>query len=183
MLSKMGYRELNFMVLMPSARRERWKAVTPSLGFSGSGFFGHSAGEMKSMLSDAGISVPSLHTDLDTLQNAMGGLSEAAKTLGATYVILPAIPDDKRKTLDDYRKMADTFNRIGEAAQKSVFHLDTQSWYGLKEMDGKIPLELLLDNTDRSSFTWRWIFFVQQPEARILLLSLKNIRTDINLCM
>jgi sugar phosphate isomerase/epimerase len=152
MLSKMGYREAELYgpyTFSTAAANERWKAVTPSLGFSGSGFFGHTAGEMKSMLSDAGISVPSLHTDLDTLQNAMGSLSEGAKALGATYVILPAIPDDKRKTLDDYRKMADTFNRIGDAAQKSGVSFGYHNHgYGLKEMDGKIPLEVLLDSTD-----------------------------------
>ena len=152
LLSKMGYSEAELYgpyTFSTAAANERWKAVTPSLGFSGSGFFGHSVGEMKSMLSDAGISVPALHTDLDTLQNAMGSLSEGAKTLGATYVILPAIPDDKRKTLDDYRKMADAFNRIGEAAKKSGVSFGYHNHgYGLKEIEGKIPLEVLLDNTD-----------------------------------
>ena len=152
MLSKMGYQEAELYgpySFSTAAAIERWKSVTPALGFSGSGFFGHTVGEMKSMLSDTGISVPSLHTDLDTLQHAMGSLSEGANALGATYVILPAIPDDKRKTLDDYRKMADAFNRIGEAAKKSGVSFGYHNHgYGLKEMEGKIPLEVLLDNTD-----------------------------------
>jgi sugar phosphate isomerase/epimerase len=92
-----------------------------------------------------------MHTDLDTLQTKMDKLAEAAQLLGTEYVILPSIPDEKRKTLDDYKKMADAFNRIGEAAKKTgvkfAYH---NHGYGLKEMNGQIPLKLILDGTDPS---------------------------------
>ena len=69
MLSKIGYKEAElygpYSFSTPSAI-ERWNAVTPSLGFKGSGYFGHTAKEMKKLLEDNGFSVPSIHTDLDT---------------------------------------------------------------------------------------------------------------------
>ena len=154
MLSGMGYKEAELYGPYPfstKAAQERWAAVTPSLGFKGSGFFGHTAGEVKEIFAKNSMRVPSMHTDLDTLEHAMDKLAEAANTLGATYVVLPAIPEDKRKTLDDYKKMADTFNRIGASAKKEGVRFGYHNHgYGLVEMDGKIPLQLIIENTDPS---------------------------------
>jgi len=154
MLSKMGYKEVELYgpyTFSAASAQQRWDAVTPSLGFKGSGYFGHTGAEMKSMLQSNGLTAPSMHTDLDTLQTGMDKLAEAARFLGAEYVILPSIPDEKRKTLDDYKKMADAFNKIGEAAKKAgvkfAYH---NHGYGLKEMNGQIPLKLILDGTDPS---------------------------------
>ena len=154
MLAGIGYKEVELYGPYPfstKAAQDRWNAVTPSLGFKGSGFFGHTANEVKEILSKNGMTTPSMHTDLDTLEHNMDQLAEAAHVLGATYVVLPAIPEDKRKTLDDYKKMADVFNRIGAAAKKGGIRFGYHNHgYGLKEMGGKIPLNLILDNTDPS---------------------------------
>ena len=154
MLSKMGYKEVELYgpyTFSTAAAQQRWDAVTPSLGFKGSGYFGHTAAEMKSLLRDNGLTAPSMHTDLDTLQTSMDKLAEAAQSLGTEYVVLPSIPNEKRQTLDDYKMTADAFNEIGEAAKKAgvkfAYH---NHGYGLKEMNGQIPLKLILDGTDPS---------------------------------
>lgn len=152
MISAMGYKEVELYGPYPfstESARNRWAAVTPALGFSGSGFFGHSVQEIKSMMNSHGLKVPSMHTDLDTLQNNMGQLAEAAHQLGATYVVLPAIPDEIRKTLDDYKKIADNFNKIGESAKKAGIRFTYHNHgYGISPVDGKVPLEIILDGTD-----------------------------------
>ena len=154
MLSKMGYKEVELYgpyTFSTDAAKKSWEAVTPSLGFKGSGFFGRTAAEVKGLLKQNGLTAPSMHTDLDTLQNRMDKLSEAAHVLESEFVVLPAIPQDKRKTLDDYKRMADAFNKIGEAAKKAgvkfAYH---NHGYGLKEVNGQIPLRLILDGTDPS---------------------------------
>lgn len=152
MLARMGYREVELYGPYPfstPAAQERWNKVTPALGFSGSGFFGRSVQEVKQILTQNGLSAPALHTDLDTLQNRMDKLGEAAQALGSQYVVLPAIPDEKRQTLDDYQRMADAFNAIGESAKRvGVRFAYHNHGYGLQEMDGQIPLKLMLDRTD-----------------------------------
>jgi len=152
MLAQIGYKQVEMYGPYPfstQAAQDRWNAVTPSLGFKGSGFFGHTAKEVKDILTQNGMTAPSMHTDLDTLQNAMGKLADAAHTLGATYVVLPAIPDDKRKTPDDYKNMADAFNKIGESAKKEgvkfAYH---NHGYGWREVNGQVPIKLILDHTD-----------------------------------
>jgi len=141
MLSNIGYKEVElygpYPFSSPSAI-EHWNAVTPSLGFKGSGYFGHSAVEMKKLLTQNGFSVPSVHTDLDTLLTRMNKLGEAAQVMGNTYVVLPAIPPEKRKTLDDYKKMAEAFNQIGESAKKQGIKFAYHNHgYGWKEMEGR----------------------------------------------
>jgi len=154
MLSNIGYKEVELYGPYPfssPAAIESWNKVTPSLGFKGSGYFGHSEVEMKKLLTQYGLSVPSVHTDLDTLLTRMDKLGESARVIGNTYVVLPAIPPDKRKTLDDYKKMAEAFNQIGESAKKQGIKFAYHNHgYGWKEMDGQIPVELIFAHTDPS---------------------------------
>ncbi len=151
-LAEMGFGEVELFGPYPyssESGKQRWKAVTPMLGFSGSGYFGLSETEVKSTLTEYGLTVPAMHTDLDTLENKITDLGKAKETLGFEYVVLPAIPDERRKTLDDYKRMAETFNLVGKQAKeeglKFAYH---NHGYGLSEVGGQIPLQLILDNTD-----------------------------------
>jgi len=154
MLSNIGYREVELYgpyPFSPDAEKKNWDSITPSLGFKGSGFFGYTAAEVKNLLKQNNLAAPSMHADLGTLQDSMEKLGDAAHMLETEFVTLPAIPEEKRKTLDDYKKMAETFNRIGEAAKKvGVKFAYHNHGYGLKEKDGQIPLKLILDGTDPS---------------------------------
>jgi sugar phosphate isomerase/epimerase len=154
MLSHMGYKEVELYGPYPfstPAAKESWDKVTPSLGFKGSGFFGHTAEEVKALLKQNGLLAPSMHTDLDTLQTRMDRIGEASRILGYEYAVLPAIPQEKRKTLDDYKKMADAFNKIGKSAKDQGIKFGYHNHgYGLSEMEGQIPLKIILDNTDPS---------------------------------
>lgn len=154
MLSTMGYKEIEMYgpySFSSEKQKANWKALEPLVGFSGSGFFGKTITQTKSILKETGLNVPSLHTDLNTLSDLMGPLSEAANQLGSKYVVLPAIPEEERKNIDDYKRMADRFNKIGAAAKangiKFAYH---NHGYGLSKMDGILPLDIILQQTDPS---------------------------------
>ena len=157
MLSEMGYSKLELYgpyTFSAASAKENWKNLAPRLGFSGSGFFGREAAELARLLHSNNLSVPAIHTDLDTLENEMGGLASAAETLGFEYVVLPALPEEKRSSMEDYKATADLFNRIGKSAVdhgiKFAYH---NHGYGLVEMEGQIPLQYLIENTDPE-----WLF-------------------------
>ncbi len=154
MLARIGYKEIEMYGPFPfsaKAALDRWNSITPSLGFSGSGYFGRTAREVKAILDVNGMAVPAIHTDLETLQTRMEQLGEAGDTLGFTYVGLPAIPEARRKKLDDYKRIADEFNKIGEQAKKVNLNFSYHNHgYGLAEMEGQIPLNIILDRTDPS---------------------------------
>lgn len=152
MLAQMGYSELELygpFEFSDQSAKDRWNEITPMLGFSGSGLFGRSADEVQDIFKEYGMSVPSIHTDLDTMETNIEAFAKAAEVLGFEYITLPAIPDERRKTMDGYKKMADTFNTIGENARKVGLKLAYHNHgYGLQEVDGQVPFDVMMDLTD-----------------------------------
>lgn len=152
MLAGLGYRELELYgpyTFSDPRQIEGWKKTAQMVGFSGSGFFGLSTERVKAVLASHGLTVPSMHTDLFTLQTRMGELADTARALGATYVTLPSLPADKRATFDDYTRAADLFNAIGrDASRHGVRFAYHNHGYGLAPVNGKVPLDTLLDATD-----------------------------------
>lgn len=152
MIAQIGYKELELFGPYPFSTKkdlDAWNAITPMLGFSQSGYFGQSASELKAILDSKGLSSPGMHVGLDTLRHKLGETAEAAHILGQQYAGIAAIPEEERKTLDDYKRMADEFNQIGEKAKalgiRFYYH---NHGYGLHEMDGRIPLDIILERTD-----------------------------------
>ena len=152
MLVQMGYTEIELFgpfSFSSKSAHDRWNAVTPMLGFNGSGFFGRKANEIQAILNDYELKTPSIHTDLDTLENHIDRFEEAAEVLGFEYVVLPAIPEERRKSMDDYKEMADTFNSIGAKAKKMGLKFAYHNHgYGLNTVDGEVPFEVMMNNTD-----------------------------------
>ncbi len=154
MLAQIGYKELELFGPYPfSTEKDKtsWKAITSMVGFSQSGYFGLSAKELKELLDRQGLHTPAMHVGLDTLRNKLGETAEAAHILGQQYAGIASIPEDERRTLDDYKRISDDFNRIGEKAKalglRFYYH---NHGYGLKEMEGKIPFDIILERTDPS---------------------------------
>jgi sugar phosphate isomerase/epimerase len=150
MVAQAGYKKIEFYGPYPFSApedKERWESVTPSLGFSGSGYFGLTVQEVKKILDDNGLTSPSMHTGLATLHNRMDEMAEAAHILGQRYVILPSA--STQPDLDGYKRLADEFNELGAQAKKSgVLFAYHNHGNGLKEIDGIIPLDLILERTD-----------------------------------
>ncbi len=152
MLSQMGYKEVEMYGPFPfsaDSAKKRWESIIPMVGFSGSGYFDRTPQEIRSIFKDNKIAVTSTHTDLDTLETRMGQLGEAGDAVGFKYVGLPAIPEERRKTLDDYKRIAETFNTIGEEAKKVGLKFAYHNHgYGLQEVNGQVPLKIILEETD-----------------------------------
>lgn len=154
LLADIGYKEIEIYGPYPfsvSAAQEMWAAITPQLGFSVSGYYGMEPASLRSLLDDAGLSVPSLHIDLGTLRERIDETAETVQMLGAGYAGIAAIPEEERATLDDYRRLADEFNEIGRRAVERGFRfLYHNHGYGLQEVDGAIPMHILLERLDPS---------------------------------
>jgi hypothetical protein len=172
MLAQTGYKEVEFFGPYPFSTPEdqaAWETVTPSLGFKGSGYFGHSAKETKDILDSSGITSPAMHVGLGTLRKKLDETAEAAHTLGQQYAGIAAIPPEERRTLDDYKRMADEFNDIGAKAQKLGLHFYYHNHgYGLKRWKEKFRLILFLRAQTPRWFFLKWIFTGQQRVALIL---------------
>ncbi len=153
MLAGLGYQEVELFGPFPfsvPAVQQQWRSMAPMLGFSSSGFFGLTAAQFRARLDAHGLTAPSMHVDLDTLRDHTDQVAEAAHTFGMRYAGLAAIPEELRRTLDDFRRMADELNTIGTRATALGFKLLYHNHgYGFTPTDdGKIPTRVLFDRLD-----------------------------------
>ena len=154
MLAGLGYKEVEFFGPYPfstDAAKAGWAQEAKTLGFSGSGFFGRTARQVRESLDRHGLTSPSMHVEFDTLRDRTDQIGEAAHEIGWRYAGIASIPEDRRRTLDDYRRMADELNTIGQRAKSLGFKvLYHNHGYGLTPMEGEVPVRVLFDRLDPS---------------------------------
>lgn len=81
--------------------------------------YGKSAAEFGKILKDNGMAASSGHYLLPAVKNELQQRIEDAKTLGLQYMVLPILEPEDRKSLDDYKKLADLLNKAGEETKKA----------------------------------------------------------------
>ena len=154
MIAQLGYQEVEFFgpysFSVPAAQ-EGWSQAAKTLGFAGSGLFGRTPRQVRELLDRHRLTSPSMHVDLDTLRDRTDQIGQAAHEIGWRYAGIASIPEDRRRTLDDYRRMADELNAIGLRATplgfKILYH---NHGYGLTPVDGQVPIRVLFDRLDPS---------------------------------
>jgi sugar phosphate isomerase/epimerase len=100
--------------------------------------------EMKSFLGDMGVKMVSTHFDMN---KDLDKSIDMANGAGLSYLLCPYI--GPQKTFDDWKKIADKFNTVGEQVSKGGLKFGYHNHdYSFKPLDGKIPQEYLLANTD-----------------------------------
>lgn len=102
--------------------------------------------EFKSYTGDLGVKVVASHANVFEDLDAQAA---AAKEAGLEYLICPYI--GAQESVDEYRAMADKFNKVGETLKshglKFAYHNHD---YTFKMMDGVLPQDILMENTDPS---------------------------------
>lgn len=153
-LAGIGYKELELYGPYPFSSqhdKDTWTAGNSVLGFTQSGYFNRSIREFKTLLDKYHLRTPAMHVGLDTLRNKLGETAEAAQVLGQEYAGIAYLPEENRRTPDDWKRTADEFNHIGRKAKalgmKFYYH---NHGYGLKPINGQVPFEIILKDTDPS---------------------------------
>lgn len=108
--------------------------------------WGMKAQEFKSYMGDLGVQVIASHANVFENLEAQAA---AAKEAGLSYLICPYI--GAQKSVDEYKAMADKFNKVGETLKshglKFAYHNHD---YTFQMMDGVLPQDILMENTDPS---------------------------------
>lgn len=113
------------------------------------GYFDHPPETIRRMLADAGLTAPSAHVPYESFSASVNRVLEHAAAVGHRLVVVPAIPDDERSSLDDYRRHAENFNRWGEACAGAGLRFAYHNHaFEFEEIDGQVPYDLLLSETD-----------------------------------
>lgn len=118
------------------------------VGYADSGFAGlakYTGAELRRILSDAGVTCFSSHFDIDELRKDQEGRIAWAKEVGLTQMIVPTLNGPKNPTIDDVKRAADEYNKMGERAAKAGIQQGLHNEdFECSKVDGKRTYDLLL---------------------------------------
>lgn len=129
-------------------------------------FWGMTNIEFKSYMDSIGLNMVSSHCDTT---KDFEKKAEQASAIGMKYLIYPF--EGANKTIDDYKKMAEDFNKKGEVCKQNgirfAFHNHD---FSFKAINGEFPQDALMKNTDPSLVDFEmdiyWVVAAgQEPEA------------------
>jgi sugar phosphate isomerase/epimerase len=150
-LGKMGYKQLE------------------SFGGDKGMFWGMSNRDFQKLAGDNGLTLVSSHYN-----DEPGGFekqAEKAAEIGMKYLICPW--KGPQKSIDKFKVFANEFNRNGEICKKHGMRFGYHPHdYPYKKVDGQLPIDVLLANTDKHLVDFEMDFYYtvtegQDPEAYI----------------
>lgn len=107
-------------------------------------FWGMSNTEFKKYMDDLGMQIVSSHCDIN--KNFEEKAAQAA-AIGMSYLICPYL--GPQKSIDDYKRAADTFNARGEVCKKAGLRFAYHNHdYSFKPVDGVMPQDVMMQSTD-----------------------------------
>jgi sugar phosphate isomerase/epimerase len=122
------------------------------VGYADSGFAGlakYKGAELRKILSDAGVSCVSSHFGIEELRKDMAGRVAWAKDVGLTQMIVPSLDGPKKPTMDDVKRAADEYNKMGaESAKAGIQQGLHNENFELTMVEGKRTYDLLLGLLD-----------------------------------
>jgi len=105
--------------------------------------------ELKRIIGDAGLKCESSHFDIKELRENQAGRIAWAKDLGLTQMLVPSLDGPRNPTMDDVKRAAEEYNKIGErAAQAGIQQGLHNENFELTTVDGKRTYDLLLGLLD-----------------------------------
>jgi sugar phosphate isomerase/epimerase len=109
-------------------------------------FWGMKNTEFKKLMDDLGMKIVSSHCNIN--EDFERKAAEAGE-IGMNYLLCPYL--GPQKSLDDYKRAADTFNQRGETCRKNGLRFGYHNHdYSFTLQDGKYPQDIMMQNTDKN---------------------------------
>ncbi|MCX7992535.1 MAG: sugar phosphate isomerase/epimerase [Fimbriimonadales bacterium] len=151
------------------------------------GFMGEHSPVMQQLLQETGLKIAGLGFDLNTLETEPARVIDACREWNAHYAVTFWIDEAERQSADDWKRIAERFNRIGESLSLgSVPFLYHVHGYEFTVYNGKRAIDILMESTDPRYFSLEpdtyWVeyggvdarAFCEQYADRIRALHLKD---------
>jgi sugar phosphate isomerase/epimerase len=118
-------------------------------GYSDAGFGGlakYSGVELRRILADAGVSCISSHFGIKALRENQQRAIAWAKDVGLTQMLVPSLDGPEKPTMDDVKRAAEEYNKMGEQAANAGIHQGLHNeGFELTTVEGKRTYDLLLE--------------------------------------
>jgi sugar phosphate isomerase/epimerase len=122
------------------------------VGYADSGFAGigkYSGADLRRILSDAGLTCVSSHFGIQELRKNQEDRIAWGKDVGLTQMIVPSLEGPRNPTLDDVKRAADEYNRMGEKAAAAGIQQGLHNEeFELSTVDGQRTYDLLFKLLD-----------------------------------
>ena len=119
-----------------------------NFGYNGK-FFGMDANAYKTLLSELGMTAPSGHYMYNNILKGWEKAVEDAKNVGQDYMVLAYLLPPERKSLDDYKKIAENLNKAGEVCKQAGIQLCYHNHeFEFESMSNQLPFDILTNETD-----------------------------------
>lgn len=122
------------------------------VGYSDSGFAGlakYKGSELKKIINDAGLTCVSSHFGMDELRENQDDRIAWAKDVGLTQMLVASLGGPKSPTMDDVKRAADEYNRMGEKAAKAGIQQGLHNEnFETSTVDGKRTYDILFQLLD-----------------------------------
>jgi sugar phosphate isomerase/epimerase len=115
------------------------------------GYFGRTPAQIRDLLRRDGLTSPSTHLPFESLDTGWQKQLDDAKAVGHHWATIAYIAEEKRKTLDDWKRHAATFNRAAAQAKSAGLRFAYHNHdFEFMAIDGTRPYDILLKETDPS---------------------------------
>jgi sugar phosphate isomerase/epimerase len=113
------------------------------------GYFNREPAALRATLDKLKLTSPSCHIGLDAVEAGFDATAAAAKTLGHKWVVVASVPGRFFQSVASLKELAQRFNAIGKRAKDAGLRYGYHNHnVEFKAVEGTIPLELLLSETD-----------------------------------
>lgn len=151
------------------------------------------AADMKKALDDIGLSMVSMHIPLNELEGNLDKWIEYARTIGATDIVCPWLPEDRRAGKDAWLATAAMLDEAGArcGVQDVRFSYHNHSFEFVK-LDGQYALDLLYASTApenlKAQLDTYWVQhggedpaqYIRKYAGRCPLVHIKDMAADEN---
>jgi sugar phosphate isomerase/epimerase len=130
------------------------------VGYDDSGFGGlkkYSGAQLRRIIEDAGLTCVSSHFSMDELRKDQPARIAWAKDLGLTQMLVASLGGPKHPTMDDVKRAADEYNRIGRrAAEAGIVQGLHNEDFELTSVDGQRTYDLLFQLLDAQAVKFQF---------------------------
>jgi sugar phosphate isomerase/epimerase len=122
------------------------------VGYADEGFGAlakYKGSELKKIISDAGLTCVSSHFGMDELRKNQDDRIAWAKDAGLTQMLVPSLDGPKNPTMDDVKRAADEYNKMGERAARAGIQQGLHNEnFELSKVNGKRTYDVLFELLD-----------------------------------
>ena len=137
--------------VLAQAGFERIELCSP-VGYADSGFgviAKYKGAELRKIFGDLGVKCESSHFDINELRKDLAGRIAWAKDVGLTQMFVPSLDGPKNPTMDDVKRAADEYNKMGEQSAAAGIQQGLHNEnFELTTVDGKRTYNILLELLD-----------------------------------